>query len=76
MTDTVEFDTPEYAAQHEQIDEMATLATLEQLLAEANEVLIDFEVPEPLPEDAYPTVAQIEADLDAEVDEEPEEVKE
>lgn len=66
ITDTTVLDTatPDYDAQHAEVDEQAALAALDALLAEANEVLIDFEVPDETPEDAYPTVAQIEADLD------------
>lgn len=57
-------DTPEYDAQHEEIHAADAFTTLAHLLAELDARVLDFEIPDLTPEDAYPTVAQIEADLD------------
>lgn len=56
--------TPEYDAQHELIHAADAFTTLAHLIAQFDQIDCDFEIPEETPESAYPTVTQIEADLD------------
>lgn len=84
MTDTIPSDfevfqpsaaTPDYDSFHEIFDEQGASNAMADQIDEFGKTEIDFEIPELTPEDAYPTVAQIEADLVGEVqapEEEPE----
>jgi hypothetical protein len=55
--------TPDYDLQHDELNELAVLNQIDKLLAEANKLVIDFEIPDPRAEDSYPTVEKIEVDL-------------
>lgn len=68
MTDTIPAgvsfeETPDYDSFHGIFDEQAASNGLADRIDEYGKTEIDYEVPEETPEDAYPTVDQIEAGL-------------